>query len=67
MTERFIKFLPYTEETQELLTNAPNAFLLLTQIASRAKRTNGSSVEQRSAIKVLTSREVMPGVYDVGW
>ena len=31
------------KETMELLTNAPNAFMLLTQIALRAKRTNDFS------------------------
>ena len=43
MTEPFLKLMK-TKETMELLTNAPNAFLLLTQIALRAKRTNDFNV-----------------------
>ena len=40
MTEPFLKLMK-NKETMELATNAPNAFLLLLQIAWRAKRTNG--------------------------
>jgi hypothetical protein len=39
MTEPFLKLMK-NKETMELATNAPNAFLLLLQIAWRAKRTN---------------------------
>jgi hypothetical protein len=44
MAESFLK-LNKTKETNELLKNAPNAFLLLTQIALRAKRTKGFNVQ----------------------
>lgn len=40
MSERFIKFIP-SEESEYLLENHPNAFLLLCQIATRARRFNG--------------------------
>ncbi|UCE07357.1 MAG: hypothetical protein JSW07_04815, partial [bacterium] len=43
MTEPFLKLMK-NKETMELLTNAPNAFMLLTQIALRAKRTNDFNV-----------------------
>jgi len=43
MSEPFLKLMK-NEDTMELLVNAPNAFTLLYQIASRAKRTNGYSV-----------------------
>ena len=43
MSEPFLKLMK-NKETMELLTNAPNAFLLLTQIALRAKRTNDFNV-----------------------
>ena len=43
MTEPFLKLMK-TKETKELLKSAPNAFLLLTQIALRAKRTNDFNV-----------------------
>jgi len=43
MTEPFLKLMK-NKESMELLTNAPNAFLLLTQIALRAKRTNDFNV-----------------------
>jgi hypothetical protein len=39
----FLKLMK-TKETMELITNAPNAFLLLTQIALRAMRTDGFNV-----------------------
>jgi len=41
MSERFIK-LSRSERTEWLLENHPNAFLLLTQIALRARRTSNS-------------------------
>lgn len=40
MSERFLKLIP-SPETMWLLKNKPNAFLLLTQIAERARRENG--------------------------
>lgn len=40
MSKRFIKFIP-GETSQWLQENYPNAFLLLCQIASRARRTSG--------------------------
>jgi hypothetical protein len=43
MSEPFLKLMK-NKETMELLTNAPNAFTLLYQIAIRAKRTTGLSV-----------------------
>ena len=43
MAEPFIKLMK-NKDTIELSTRAPNAFLLLTQIALRAKRTNGFNV-----------------------
>jgi hypothetical protein len=39
----FLKLMK-NKESMEILTNAPNAFLLLTQIALRAKRTNDFNV-----------------------
>jgi hypothetical protein len=43
MTEPFLMLMK-NEDTMELLVNAPNAFTLLYQIASRAKRSYGYSV-----------------------
>ena len=43
MSEPFLKLMK-TKETKELIKSAPNAFLLLTQIALRAKRTNDFNV-----------------------
>ena len=42
MSQRFIKFNPDSEEAEFLLEKHPNAFLLLTLIAMRARRTSGS-------------------------
>ncbi len=52
MAEPFLKLIK-NKETVELITNAPNAFLLLTQIALRAKRTNGFSVHGLSMGQAL--------------
>ena len=43
MSKGFIQ-LKRSQETEEMLQNEPNCFLLLTLIAFRAKRSNGSSV-----------------------
>jgi hypothetical protein len=40
MSERFIKFIP-SEKSLHLVSNHPNAFILLTFIATRARRENG--------------------------
>lgn len=42
MSSRFIKFIP-SEEAEFLLVNHPNAFLLLTLIAMRARRISGKA------------------------
>jgi hypothetical protein len=56
MTEPFLKLIR-NKETMELLTNAPNAFLLLTQIALRAKRTSDFNVHR------LTIGQALVGDY----
>ena len=57
MTERFIKLMR-NEETMELATNAPNAFMLLLQIAWRAKRKIGFNTHG------LTIGQAMIGDYE---
>ncbi len=57
MSEPFLKLIK-SKETMELLTNAPNAFLLLTQIAMRAKRTDDFNIHG------LTIGQALVGDYE---
>src|ERR1700743_1590265 len=61
MSERFIKFIP-SEESSWLLINYPLAFLLLTEIAKRARRQNGHPDGLIIGDAIIGANDLIPAI-----